>query len=205
MPTNASFARVPLDIEALETVPFPLDAHEEIWDAYPHPYLRQTGRQHQTSVRVARLENQFVLYEFAVDLGGRLWRIHDKRTSTEILLGPLKLAAGSRRGVAGYGGLQWWIESEPFALNLGFVDATLMEPQEDSDPAILRMHVIEPGWDISLHTVARLNPESAVLELEFKAANRAVSSARVQLGFGLVMDGDAVQIGNIPYSARSAR
>jgi len=191
MPTKVSFATVPFAAEALETVPFPLDENNEIWDAYPYPYLRRTGRQTQTSIRVARLENDWVLYEFAIDLGGRLWRIFDKRTSTEIGFGPLLLSDSWSRGVASPTGLQWWVEGEPFSLGLGPVDATLLEAEEPSDPALLRMHCIDPGWDFSLHTIARLNPDSAVLELEFKAANRSITSARPQLGIGLVL-GEAV-------------
>ncbi|MBX7135623.1 MAG: hypothetical protein K1X67_23395 [Fimbriimonadaceae bacterium] len=98
MPAEISLDAVELDVENLETIP--LDpAHRP--ESYPLPMLRRTGQRRVATIRTAVLENAYLRLTFALDLGGRMIELYDKRTGTDILprLTRLDLEEGGCRGI----------------------------------------------------------------------------------------------------------
>lgn len=146
--------------------------------SYPFPRLRPTGRASSVNFRTVTLTNAFLSVTFALDLGGRIIRLQDRRTGTEIIEMPkaIRPTEGGARGVIWEHGLEFFIADIPRLTGLASVESIVREPEEPGDPAELVLFELIPGTGMSFQLTWRLPADAALLELEVQIHNRQLES-----------------------------
>lgn len=141
--------------------------------AYPFPSLEITGRAEARTFRSLVLENSYLRATVVPALGGRLLRLFDKRSSTEVLpvREVLTLTKGGPRGAILPDGLQIRLEEGRDRLNsLGPVTVQAVEAEDEGSPA--QLWIGEVAGPISFNACYTLHPDRAELLLEVRAYNR---------------------------------
>lgn len=163
-----------LEMETLEAInPDPSQA-ETFRAAYPFPRLRKTGTIRSLSFRTIILTNEFVSATIAIDLGGRLIALHDKRTGTDILPLPKTLAIEeeSDRGATVPYGLEVLAGNGQRPNSLGPVEFVTQEPEGQWDEATLMIHELRAGSGLGWQAIWSLSPDSPILRLNCSLINR---------------------------------
>lgn len=176
MPTEVYQEPVAISIDLLEAEPLvPGGTH---FEAYPFPFLRKTGRKTDLELPTLAIENPFLKVTVAPTLGGRILRIFDKRTSTDVLpySAQLEVHEGGRRGVRLNAGLTWSLLGGERASDLGPVDFQVVESADQESPAGVWLAEIVAGQGISVHLGISLPGDSALLNLEMRAVNRTFAA-----------------------------
>lgn len=169
-----------LELETLEAfIP------ETDWTCYPYPALRKTGRKATISIRTVTLSNAYLQATIALDLGGRLIQLFDRRTQTDILppVSSLNLREGGQRGVYGDFGVEIIQGKNPRRNALGPVEHILHEPESEDEPA--RLVLWENMVERSFQATWTLFPDEAALEFEVKDYSRPSGTGSQGFGLGL--------------------
>ncbi|MBL8047206.1 MAG: DUF5107 domain-containing protein [Chthonomonas sp.] len=148
------------------------------WTNYPFPPVVGTGQSGPQSIRTVVLENELLRVTVAVDLGGRILEVLDKRTGTELLpkVNALTLAGLATTGV------QWAVGPDVRPTATGPMHWMMQEPEDDDDAGELRLFELIPGAHLSLAVTLTLQPEEAVLAWEMRVHNRGFRSLEIWPG-----------------------
>jgi hypothetical protein len=171
-----------LELETLEAfIP------ETDWNCYPYPALRKTGRKATISIRTVTLSNAYLQATIALDLGGRLIQLFDRRTQTDILppVSTISLTDGYVRGVYCNFGIELIRGLGSRDNSLGPVEHLIHEPESEQEPA--KLVIWENMLERSFQATWTLYPDEAGLELEVKDYSRPnyPGSGNNGLGLGL--------------------
>lgn len=174
MPTHVYQDSIELEIDVLEAVPLTPESDTARSSAYPYPWLRMTGVRQRTTFETAVIENEFLKVTVVPALGGRILRILDKSTGTEILGAEdsLHIDSDQHRGASLFEG----IICSPLPsqkTGLGPVDWQAVEPEDDSSPAGIWFFILD---HISIHFGIFLPPDRAEISLELRCHNRTLES-----------------------------
>jgi hypothetical protein len=191
MPTEVYEDALPLEIDILEAVALTSASQREYRSAYPFPWLRNTGSRKQVEVRVVILESNYLRVTIAIDLGGRILEILDKRTSTNILgLGAsLPVQVGGPRGAQILGGLLWQV-GEGRLNSLGPVEHLIVDASSEEAPAGVWLADLGTGSGVSVHFGVSLPPDRAEILLEMRAFNRDLGAKQYRAQIAAVPFGD---------------
>jgi tetratricopeptide (TPR) repeat protein len=135
--------------------------------AYPYPPLVSTGESEPRSLELIQIENEWLLAEVAPSLGGRIVRLLDKRTDTDILMAPDQwqvVKRGPRRFELP-GGIEIGVGPGYRPNTMGPVDVMTTD-----DSVIWQERVL--GTGLSFHTFISTQEDRAELDLEIRAFNR---------------------------------
>ena len=168
MPMNVAEDSIELKIELLESLP-PTST------SYPFPSLRKSGQSELREFRTLVLENPFLRAIIVPELGGRIIRLQDLRSNTDIwhFSPELSLESEGLRGVQSSSGLQLLTNWEDRLNALGPV-ADMPELGEAGDPTGIWLSEL-CGNGLSINWRISLLPDSATLELEARVFNRTLS------------------------------
>lgn len=138
------------------------------------PPLTITDRRSMMSLRVAVLSNAFVEAVLAVDLGGRLIQLRDRRTGIDIIPLPsgLSIVPEGPRGAQLRQGVEIIAGGLYRSNGLGPVEVSVHEPEDDDAPASVLLHELIPGQPASWQAKWTLAPDSAAITLEFSMIRR---------------------------------
>jgi hypothetical protein len=169
-----------LELETLEAfIP------ETDWNCYPYPALRKTGRKATISIRTVTLSNAYLQATIALDLGGRLIQLFDRRTQKDILppAANLKLTDDFWRGVRADFGVEINFGGSSRYNSLGPVEHHIVEPDGPDEPAklILWESMTERSWQGTW----TLFPDEAALEIEVVDFTRPTGTATGNSALGL--------------------
>lgn len=180
-----------LDLECA-TLQSVVPAPGEPWPCYPHVLLRPTGARQIVTLRMAALENAAIRAEIALDLGGRMLTLRDRRTGRDVLARPRALEPESAgpRGAWLADGVQLMAEG-PFRANSMGPMEFQSEDGEDGEPASLLIHELAGGASLSWHATWSLPPESPCVDLSVRALNRSLRAAPYCGGLRLRLSGTA--------------
>lgn len=154
---------------------------------HPLPHLTLAGRRETVSIRTATLENQFLRVLIALDLGGRIFQILDKRTGIDVLprSTKLELLAGGPRGLYSPTGITWMGDSAERRNGLGAVEHLLRPAMDDELPATLVLHDFVPGIGLSMVLEISLPPDRSEIAVSYRALNRTFVDVPYQPGLAL--------------------
>ncbi|HEY3780848.1 MAG TPA: hypothetical protein VGL56_07180 [Fimbriimonadaceae bacterium] len=183
MPTEIYEEPLELEVEVLEALA-PEPGTPAFKDAYPLPALRRTGRFQIITFRSLVIENAFLRVVVVPELGGRILRILDKRTATEILgtSSKLDLVDGGPRGVESRAGIRWSAVDKRLD-DLGPVDCQVVEPADDDDNGGVWLFSLVPGEPISVHVGISVPPKKCEILVEIQTYNRSFSVLPVRPHF----------------------
>lgn len=185
MAAQISLDTIPLDVETIE--PIPIDP-AALPDCYPYPLLAKTGRRQTIEVRTVVMENPYLRIVVALDLGGRILGLFDKRTATAIIETPSSLVAreGGPRGVSWDHGIQMLCGSEERPNTLGPVDWSVPEAGEGEEVYLWLFELIA-GQGLSWHAKITLPPDAAEFQIETTAFNRTMEPRPIRLGWTVAL------------------
>ncbi len=170
---------IEIEVDALESIDFEQEGTLVKTSAFPFPLLRKTGKTSQISLRVAILQNSEVEAVLALDLGGRLVRLLDRRTGVTVFDLPptIKLAEGGVRGVFWAQGIEWACgPNHPRLNSLGPLEFHCIEQENpDEDPAEIILHELIAGSPISWHTKIALAKNSLWVQIDTRVINRSAN------------------------------
>ncbi|MBC8066174.1 MAG: DUF5107 domain-containing protein [Chlorobia bacterium] len=177
MPVDLAEESVDLTIELLEAGP-------PTPESYPYPSLSLTGRSDQKTFRVVILENPFLRATIIPELGGRILRLEDKRTQTDVwpYASKLALSKGGNRGVACNAGLEILTGFGPRLNSMGLVSSSPDFSDDDEGPAGLWWGEL-CGNGLSLNVRYSMPPDEACIEIEVRAFNRTLRPNPYNGGF----------------------
>lgn len=169
MPTDVSQDTIELNIELLEAV-------EPNKATRPFPSLIRSGKYETREFQALTLENPYLRITTLPDLGGRILRIFDKRTGTDILpFDPeLSLITGGRRGVLCPAGVQVEVGRGDRPNSMGTVSSMPDYADGDEGPTAIWWGELD-GEGISLNVRIHLPPDQASFEIEVRAFNRTLA------------------------------
>jgi len=178
MPMNVAEDSIELKIELLESLP-PTST------SYPFPSLRKSGQSELREFRTLVLENPFLRATIVPDLGGRIIRLQDLRSNTDIwqFSPELSLESEGLRGVQSSSGLQLLTGWENRLNALGPV-ADMPELGEEEDPTGIWLSEL-CGNGLSINWRISLSPDAPILELEARVFNRTLSPVPYNGGIAL--------------------
>jgi Domain of unknown function (DUF5107) len=173
MPTEIYEEPLELEVEVLEMLP-PDPGSPTFRDAYPLPALRRTGRFQATTFRSLVIENALLRVIVVPDLGGRILRILDKRTNTQILgeSSKLVLVDGGPRGVESRAGIRWSALDQRLD-DLGPVDCQVVEPDDEDSNGGVWLFSLVPGKPISVHMGISVPADRCEILVEIQTYNRS--------------------------------
>lgn len=176
-----------LDCATLQPV---VPAHGEPWPSYPHVLLRPNGSRQMVTLRMAVLENACIRAGIALDLGGRMLSLRDRRTGSEVLPLPrvLEPEPSGPRGAWLGAGAQVMADGPFRAQSMGAVEFQAQEG-EDGEPANLLLHELVAGAGLSWHATWTLPPESPWVDLSVRVLNRSLRAAAYCGGLRLRLGG----------------
>lgn len=168
MPVDLAEDSVELTIQLLEAGP-PTPA------SYPYPSLSLTGRNETKKFRVVLLENPFLRATIVPELGGRIMRLEDKRTQTDVwpYAPTLALVQGGNRGVGASAGLEILTGFGPRLNSMGLVSSSPDFNDDDEGPAGLWWGEL-CGNGLSLNVRYSMPTDEACIEIEVRAFNRTL-------------------------------
>lgn len=174
MPTDLAEDSLDLTIELLEAVNEPVG---------PFPRLTRTGRKELRQFRTVVLENPLLQVILLPDLGGRIIRILDKRTDTDILpFSPtISVEEGGKRGVFAPAGLQISYDGGERLNSMGTVVCQPDYSGEDEEPGGVWIGEL-CGNGLGLHYRIALPPDRAEILLECRLLNRTFEPLPVSPG-----------------------
>lgn len=153
----------------------PVDLSDPGLPSYPHQTLKATGRKTDSTFRAVVLENSYLRVTVCPDLGGRIIRLLDKRTGTEILPArDMTLTGLGRRGVSLVDGVAFFGDEPHSALSMSQVDYVVHEPDDETGSAAVMTHSLLVGTGLSLQTCVTLPPDSAQVLVEMRVHNRTL-------------------------------
>jgi len=170
MPTNVSQDAIELNIELLEAV-------EPSEETRPFPMLTRTGKFETREFQALTLENPYLRITTLPDLGGRILRIFDKRTGTDLLpFDPkLPLLTGGRRGVCCPAGIQVEVGRADRPNSMGTVASMPDYADDEEGPTAVWWGELD-GEGISLNVRIHLPPDESRFEIEVRAFNRTLAA-----------------------------
>lgn len=140
--------------------------------SYPYPALTPTGTTQRRTFRGAILDNRYLRATFVPALGGRLLKLLDKRTGTELLHPDLlEPAIGGSRGAWLPAGIELHLTGEPRLTSMASVQFAAVEASEDQ-PGSLWLAEAVTGTGLSWHLCATMPEDRAELTLEARVFNR---------------------------------
>ena len=142
--------------------------------SYPYPRLIPVGREEVRTFRTLILENDFLRLTVLPDLGGRLYSIFDKRTSTEILPSTSKLSAvpGGRRGATLPWGVELYTQGVERLNALGPTSSAAEPAYEEDSPGGIWLGESVEGTGLSFHLHYSLSPNRPEFSISAKIFNR---------------------------------
>jgi hypothetical protein len=151
---------------------------------YPYPPLRPTDQVETREFACIILENSYLRATIVPDLGGRLLRLFDKRTSEELLDVPdvLLCQAGGPRGARLPSGIQLSLDGQERLNSLGSVYSQLETSANDSEAAVW-LGEFAPGLGLAWHLRISLPADSATLRFEARVSNRSLQEQPYNAGF----------------------
>lgn len=178
MPTDIAEDTIDLTIDLLEAI-----TPETGDESYPFPRLKTTGRSELRQFRVVVLENAYLQVTVVPDLGGRILRIYDKRTSKDIVpyTPRIAVAEGGTRGVTSTNGVQFALNGVERPNAMGTVAHMPDFSEEEDEPGGLWLGEI-CGNGLSFNCRIVLPPERAEILMEFRLLNRSLESVPVNPG-----------------------
>lgn len=151
------------------------DSGQYLRSAYPYPSLKPTGRMEIRRFRTVVLENPYLRATIVPDLGGRILRLLDKRTNTEIFPeAPLHVETGGQRGVEVAHGIQFRYANADRLNALGTVQYRLTPADEEGDDAGVWLGEVAPG--LSSNILVSIPPDAAELHIEMRMLNRVIGN-----------------------------
>lgn len=150
------------------------------WPHYPLPPVRGTGQFTSQSVRTVVLENELIRATFAVDLGGRLLEVLDKRTATEVLAKVSRLAITDGALSAG---VQFSADGRIRSTSMSPMHFATSGGDDEDEPVELSLFELIPGAGLSHQVKVSLAPEEACLRIETRLFNRTFQFQPVEIGF----------------------
>ena len=157
------------------------DSGQYLASAYPYPSLKLTGRQEVRRFRTVVLENPYLRVTIVPDLGGRILRLLDKRTNTEIFPDePLTPVEGGLRGVEISQGIQIRYTPQDRHNSLGTVNYQLVHPDDEEDDA--GVWIGEVGVGLSFNALISLPPDAAEIDIELRMFNRIIGDTIYNAG-----------------------
>ncbi|MEA2553304.1 MAG: hypothetical protein QOJ65_1480 [Fimbriimonadaceae bacterium] len=164
------------------------DSGQYLHTAYPYPSLRPTSRTETRVFRTVVLENSFLRAVIVPDLGGRILRLTDKRTSAEILpIEPLIPVAGGMRGVFLPQGIQVRYGTEDRLTCLG--TAAFLPVPAESEKEEAGVWIGELGVGLSFNALVSIAPDAAELSIEIRTFNRTLANAPYNGGLAIYQPG----------------
>ncbi len=165
---------------SLETAE-PLDASAP--EAYPYPLLRPSDQTERRTLRLWTLDNGLLKVSLAPDLGGRIFRIEDRRTGRALFgAQTLSLLPGPPRGAIMPHGLRLLLGTEERRNTLGPVEVQARDTEEGAE-----IWIAEFAGPISFHARFALPEGRAALEIEMRAFNRTLDPLPYQGGLRLTL------------------
>jgi hypothetical protein len=155
--------------------------------SYPLPRLEPLDRRETRRFRCLVLENRYLRVHVVPGLGGRILRIHDRRTAKEILAGdgPLAPRRGGVRGAFLSEGIQVRLRAEDRLGALAEVSSLTEDPEDDEAPARVWIGEIDPGSGLSYHAVFSLPPDRAEIQIEVRVFNRTMHPVPYNAGLAV--------------------
>ena len=182
MPADVYEDSLELTVGILEAV-LP-DNGQYVSTAYPNPSLKPTGRTEKRTFRTVVLENPYIKATIVPDLGGRILRLLDKRTSAEILpMESLLPQPMGLRGVEMPQGIQIRYGNSDRLNALGTVNVQPVPPDDDEDDA--GVWIGEIGVGLSLNALVSIPPDAAELHIELRMFNRLLANSPYNGGLSL--------------------
>jgi hypothetical protein len=178
MPMNVAEDSIELKIELLESRP-PTSS------SYPFPSLGKSGQSELRQFRTLVLENPFLRATVVPDLGGRIIRLQDLRSNTDVwhFSPELSLENSGLRGVRSSSGLQLVTNWEDRLNALGPV-ADMPDLGEEDDPTGVWLSEL-CGNGLSINWRVSLLPDAPILELEARVFNRSLQSVPYNGGIAM--------------------
>lgn len=170
MPTDLAEDAIDLTIPLLEAITPQIDD-----SAYPFPRLSAAGRSELREFRSLVLENPYLAVTLVPDLGGRIIRLFDKRTQTDIFPfdGTISASEGGPRGMESWTGLQISTGFETRLNSLGTVATMPDYAEEEEAPSGVWWGEL-CGNGMSLNVRISLPANRAEVEIEVRAFNRSL-------------------------------
>ncbi len=140
-----------------------------------HPYQLQddyTRRRSPRELQTVVLENDLLLAEFLPELGGRLWRLFDKRSGKQLLHSPdtIQFANLALRNAWFAGGIEWNIGTRGHSpTTCSPLHAGLVRTPDNQD--VLRMWELDRLRQVVFQIDAWLPADSAVLLVAIRIKN----------------------------------
>ncbi len=177
-----------LEIGILEAV-LP-DSGQYLSSAYPYPSLRPTGRVEKRQFRTIVLENPYLRATILPDLGGRILRLLDKRTNTEIFpQEPLLPVEGGLRGVELPYGIQIRYTADDRLNSMGTVNYQLVPAVDEEDDT--GVWIGEVSGPLSFNALISLSPDALQLDVELRMFNRVIGDSPYNGGLSIGCATDA--------------
>ncbi len=139
--------------------------------SWPYPMLKMTGQREQRTFRAIIIENEYLRLTFLPELGGRLWKLWDKRCAHDALGDSNESALPDRglRGIEIEKGLLLSHGANHRCKALGTIDWMVVQPESDSDAGEV-FFVDFSQISGSLRYV--LSPNSAEVRIDVAVQNR---------------------------------
>ncbi len=193
MPVTLTEDLLDLTLGGVEFVPFRLESPS--LSCHPLPLLQRRGEAMPRSFRTLVLENPFLKLTLLPDLGGRIIRIEDKRTSRDLLPWPpqLELLDGSHRGLWLKDGIRFFAgdSAQPARdLDLSAIEYQIREPQEEDEPGMVILYELLPGGLASWQGGITLYPDRAEFLIEFNLLNRSKNILPLDTGLAIGFEGE---------------
>ncbi len=163
------------------------------WNISYLPVLDLSDKTHVVSLRLVHIENKYLKISVAIDLGGRILEIFDKRTKVNLLpkVTALEPVPHLIRGVQLLQGLEWSITNPKFSSSyrvnsMGSVDYSIHDENMDANPTLL-IHEYSPQEGLSWYGSIVLDSDSTEITLTCNAINRNFHP--LPLHSGLIFNG----------------
>ena len=160
------------------------DSEQYLSTAYPYPSLRITGRSERRRFRTIVLENPYLRVVVVPDLGGRILRIFDKRTNTDIFPDePLTPIESGSRGVEIAQGIQVRYTPQDRPNSLGTVNYQPVQAVDDEDDA--GVWIGEVSKELSFNALISLPSNAAEIKIEMRMFNRMIGDTSYNGGISI--------------------
>ncbi len=154
---------------------------------YPFPPLMATGAVEEREFLAVVLENPYLRVTIVPALGGRVLRVFDKRSSTEVL--PVREALltvpGGPRGVVLPDGIQFRLTGEDRLNALGMVAHQLDVAGDEEDDAGVWLAESSMAGGLSSHLRISVPPDRAEIHFEARVLNRTLGDLAYNAGLVL--------------------
>lgn len=190
---------IDLQIDLLEaSMPESLNS----WPSYPFLPLKRTSATDYRTFRTIVLENPLLKITVLPGMGGRILRVFDKRTGTEILQKHAKIEPqpGGRRGASVREGIQIMLDGEERLNSMGNVSCQIEHTADEDDAAAVWISETVTGTGLSFHMRLSLPPDAAELICDVRILNRWLRPQPYNGAISIYF-GDAAFDGSTAYSA----